>query len=176
MNLSKLFYNKINIVDLFAGCGGLSEGFEKVQGYNSLAFVEWEKYPCLTLKKRLKEKWGYNDIDRKVLNFDIQRTNELINGWTDYAYGKHDGLKSVIGSQNVNMIIGGPPCQAYSIAGRVRDENGMKYDYRNYLFEAFLEIVNIFKPELFVFENVEGILTSKPGGIPVTERISKKFY
>ncbi|OED05082.1 DNA cytosine methyltransferase, partial [Bacillus cereus] len=63
----------------------------------------------------------------------------------------------------------GPPCQAYSVAGRIRDENGMRDDYRNYLFESYLEIVRKYQPKLFVFENVPGILSAKPGGTPVTE-------
>jgi DNA (cytosine-5)-methyltransferase 1 len=73
------------------------------------------------------------------------------------------------------LIIGGPPCQAYSIAGRVRDENGMHDDYRNFLFEGYLKVVKHFRPALFVFENVEGILTAKPGGISIIDRIREGF-
>ena len=52
--------NKINVIDLFAGTGGLSDGFHKSKGYNFIAHVEWEKSECLTLRKRLREKWKYN--------------------------------------------------------------------------------------------------------------------
>ena len=55
---------KYNYIDLFAGCGGLSEGFEKSQLFEGLAFVEWEKFPCQTLKKRLVEKWKYKNTLR----------------------------------------------------------------------------------------------------------------
>ena len=73
------------------------------------------------------------------------------------------------------LIIGGPPCQAYSIAGRAQDENSMKNDYRNYLFESFIGVVNEFKPKAFVFENVPGLLSAKPGDISVTARIFDAF-
>ena len=73
------------------------------------------------------------------------------------------------------MIIGGPPCQAYSVAGRVRDENGMRDDYRNYLFEHYLNVVNRYRPKVFVFENVPGILSAAPDGTPITELIRQGF-
>ena len=115
---------KINTIDLFAGCGGLCEGFEQSGFYNTLACVEWEKAPCENLAKHLLDRWKYKDAEKRVLRFDIQRTEELFNGWDDPAYGQSDGLNSLVGNK-VDLIIGGPPCQAYSIAGRVRDENGM---------------------------------------------------
>ena len=73
------------------------------------------------------------------------------------------------------MIIGGPPCQAYSVAGRVRDENGMRDDYRNYLFEHYLSVVNRYRPKVFVFENVPGILSAAPDGTPITDLIKQGF-
>ena len=54
---------KIGLVDLFSGCGGLTDGFKKYKKFKSIAAVEWEKYPCETLKRRLKEKWGYKNAD-----------------------------------------------------------------------------------------------------------------
>ena len=75
----------------------------------------------------------------------------------------------------VDIIIGGPPCQAYSIAGRVRDENGMRDDYRNYLFEHYLNVVNRYKPKVFVFENVPGLLSAMPDGTPITDLIRQGF-
>ena len=54
--------NQFNLIDLFAGCGGLTEGFvSSGSSFNTLAVVEWEKYPLATLKKRLLSKWGYSD-------------------------------------------------------------------------------------------------------------------
>ena len=167
---------KINAIDLFAGCGGLMDGFEKSNFYDTLACVEWEKAPCDNLKKRLKEKWNYDNADEIVMRFDIQRTRELFNGWeNDIEYGNGKGLDTLIGSNKLDVIIGGPPCQAYSIAGRVRDKDGMKNDYRNYLFESYLKVVDRYKPKFFVFENVPGILSASPDGKPIIERITERF-
>ncbi len=68
-------------------------------------------------------------------------------------------------SGGIDLIIGGPPCQAYSVAGRVRDENGMRDDYR-LSFEHYLNVVNRYRPKFFVFENVPGILSAAPDGTP----------
>jgi len=166
---------KINIVDLFAGCGGLTEGFLQTNMYKTLAAVDWEFPTIQTLKKRLNTRWDY-DLDlNNILHFDIQRTEELINGYYDAKYGKSKGLDKIIGKQKVNIIIGGPPCQAYSIAGRVRDGNGMQDDYRNFLFESYVKMVAYYQPKIFVFENVEGLLSAKPGGLPIIKRIREAF-
>ena len=154
----------LNSIELFAGCGGLLDGFEQSKKYNLLAAVEWESAPCENLIRRLTDRWGMKDASKRVLQFDIQRTDELINGWkNDSSYGTGCGLDSIVGHKKVDVIVGGPPCQAYSIAGRVRDENGMRDDYRNYLFESYLRVVNHYRPKAFLFENVPGILTARPG-------------
>lgn len=168
--------NKLKYIDLFAGAGGLSEGFMQTNMYNEIAAVEWLKQPAETLRNRLKNKWKIKDADKRVLNFDISRENELINGWNDKRYGIGIGLDKLIKlSGGIDVIIGGPPCQAYSIAGRVRDANGMKNDYRNYLFEHYLNIVKRYHPKAFVFENVPGMLSAKPDGELITEKIKRGF-
>lgn len=167
---------KINTIDLFAGCGGLCEGFEQSGHYNTLACVEWEKAPCINLAKHLSDKWKYKNAEQMVLRFDIQRTEELFAGWSDKEYGENIGLDKVVDNKNVDLIIGGPPCQAYSIAGRVRDENGMRDDYRNFLFESYIKVVKHYKPKAFVFENVPGILSAKPTGEPIINVIKKTFF
>lgn len=163
-------------IDLFAGCGGLGDGFEATKSYKGLAHVEWEAIAAKTLEKRLSSRWGLVDAASKVLVFDIQRIHELINGWDDPDFGSSRGLKYNLGKyKKIDVLIGGPPCQAYSIAGRVRDVNGMHDDYRNFLFESYIEVMKWAKPDVFVFENVLGILSASPGGISIIDRIHKSF-
>lgn len=177
----------ISFIDLFAGCGGLSEGFYQ-QGYKGLAHVEWESPMVNTLRFRLENKWNHSkeEAKKRVIKFDIQKTDELIFGnWSedtkrDYLLENSNciaerGLSGLIHNEEVDVIIGGPPCQAYSIAGRAQDPNSMKDDYRNYLFESFVKVVEYFKPKIFVFENVPGILSACPGNEPVMERIYNAF-
>jgi len=169
---------KLNIIDLFAGCGGLTEGFESIHLFDTLACIEWDESSALTLAKRLKERWNYSDADKRVLRFDVQRTKELFSGWNDKEFGVGVGLDKLVdqnGNGRVDLIVGGPPCQAYSIAGRIRDENGMEDDYRNFLFEKYIEIVSHFNPKIIVFENVPGMLSATPGGVSIVERIHERF-
>ncbi len=178
---------KLTFIDLFAGCGGLSEGFYN-QGLKGLAHVEWEMPMVNTLRNRLVKRWNYTSEDSRktVIHFDIQRTEELFKGnWTEEtlaAYSKTNsedviskGLDGVINDSKVDLIIGGPPCQAYSIAGRAQDANSMKTDYRNFLFESFVKVVDHYRPKVFVFENVPGMLSAKPGDRFVIERICEAF-
>jgi DNA (cytosine-5)-methyltransferase 1 len=148
------------------------------------------------LINRLKKKWNIQDAEERVMCFDIQREEELFHGWEDDSvsptseilpngkksryktgpYGKGKGLDYFVEKANgIDIIIGGPPCQAYSVAGRVKDGNGMKDDYRNYLFEHYLSVVNRYKPKVFIFENVPGMLTAIPDGTPITSLIRKGF-
>ena len=179
---------KYTFIDLFAGCGGLSEGFLQTGRFRGLAHVEWEKPMVDTLRNRLITQWNesVDEAKKRVILFDIQKTQELVYGnWSDESnekYGsensdtvKKSGLKGIIGKQKVDLIIGGPPCQAYSIHGRATDKDSMNNDYRNYLFESFCKVVDVFRPKVFVFENVGGLLSAKPGGIPVRKRIYDAF-
>ncbi len=178
---------KYTFIDLFAGCGGLSEGFLQTGLFEGLAHIEWETPMVNTLRQRLVDKWNHNvdDAQKRVIKFDIQKTDELISGqWSNETKAKYEkenhpdivskGLNGLVGD-TVDLIIGGPPCQAYSIAGRAQSPTGMKFDYRNYLFESFVKIVEAFKPKAFVFENVPGLLSACPGDIPVRCRIFDAF-
>ena len=132
---------KYTFIDLFAGCGGLSEGFLQTNRFQALAHVEWEKPMVDTLRNRLVTKWKESEQSarKKVIHFDIQKTDELLHGnWSKESvdqYGatnddfvKLFGLKELVGDSHVNLIIGGPPCQAYSIHGRATDKNSMNDD------------------------------------------------
>lgn len=187
---------KYKFIDLFAGCGGLEDGFLQSGRYEDIAAVEWLQPQVKTLIKRLETKWGIRDASDRVMCFDIQRENELFHGWSydDKAPRNEtlpDGKKSryktgpyqtgkgldyfVNQSGGIDVIIGGPPCQAYSVAGRVRDGKGMRDDYRNYLFEHYLSVVNRYKPKVFIFENVPGMLSATPDGTPITQLIREGF-
>lgn len=146
-------------IDLFAGCGGLSEGFYRL-GYNALAHVEINHWACETLRKRMAY-YGYSDTDKSVIETDI--TNENIIKTID----------DVVSGKDVDVIIGGPPCQAYSTAGRVRNGEGMSKDPRNFLFESYVHILNHFLPKFFVFENVTGLLSAKANDEYVFPKIIK---
>ena len=163
---------KIKFIDLFAGCGGLFDGFMQSGMYEPVASVEWEKAPVEVLKNRLKTKWNIENPDKEVIRFDIQREEELFNGFDDPEYGKHIGLDSLVDEKKgIDIVIGGPPCQAYSVAGR--NAGRMKGDYRNYLFEHYISVINRYQPKLFVFENVPGMLSAMPDGTPITDLIRR---
>jgi len=166
---------QMNIIDLFAGCGGLLDGILQSGYYNPIASVEWVKAPVETLKNRLKTKWKIEDADTSVIRFDMQRVDELLNGFSnDPEYGSHPGLDQIIGDRIIDGIIGGPPCQAYSVAGRVSvKQTAEQPDYRNYLFEYYLKIVDKYRPKFFIFENVPGMLSAMPDGTPITDLIRR---
>jgi len=149
--------NKLNFIDLFAGCGGLSEGFYR-QGFRALAHVEYNHWACETLRTRMKH-YGYDDWNESVLEVDITRDDILTL------------LEKSVSGKTVDIIIGGPPCQSFSSLGRAKDENGMNDDPRNYLFESYVKVLNHFLPKVFVFENVTGILNAEPNGVKIIDAI-----
>lgn len=152
---------KYSFVDLFAGCGGLSEGFYK-EGFKALAHVEINKYACETLKTRMKF-YGYENVEEEVLNVDItsDNINEIIDG--------------AVKDRTVDLIVGGPPCQAYSTLGRAKDGNAMQNDPRNFLFESYIKVLHHLNPKIFVFENVTGLLTAKLSNKLILETILEKL-
>jgi DNA (cytosine-5)-methyltransferase 1 len=179
--------NGITVLDMFAGAGGLSEGFFR-NGFNFIAHIEKDAYASKTLETRAlyhalknngmldiyyeylkgnitrdllfeETKEFSNDISSGVFNVEISEKTEksLINGIQERMKKDH--------IQKVDVMIGGPPCQAYSIAGRSRDPNGMKEDPRNYLYHHYISFLKKFKPDFFIFENVPGIFSAKKGDI-----------
>ena len=150
---------KFTFIDLFAGCGGLSEGFYR-EGFKALAHVEWNHWACETLRTRMRH-YGYKDVDKAVIEADIT-SNDIIKKISDAAQ-----------NEVPDVIIGGPPCQAYSTAGRVRDGEKMANDSRNFLFESYVKILEHFKPKFFVFENVTGILSAQAKGKKIFPEVIK---
>lgn len=152
---------RYNFIDLFAGCGGLSEGFYR-QGFNALAHIEIDHAACETLKTRMNY-YGYEDAEKSVLEADI----------TDSDIVKR--ISEVVGDNEVDIIIGGPPCQSFSTLGKAKDNNNMQDDPRNYLFENYVKVLNYFKPKFFVFENVTGLLDTKIKGKRIFGLILKRL-
>ena len=148
---------KFTFIDLFAGCGGLSEGFYR-QGFEALAHVEFDKAACETLRERMRH-YGYAHPDREVIEHDITAKDIIAR------------IDAAVDGREVDVIIGGPPCQAYSTAGRARDPEGMAKDPRNFLFESYVKILNHYKPKFFVFENVTGILTACVEGKSIIKQV-----
>lgn len=150
---------KYTFIDLFAGCGGLSEGFYR-QGFKALAHVEIDHWACETLRTRMKF-YGYKDYNREVIEHDITSDDIL------------KRIDNAVNGRTVDIIIGGPPCQAYSTAGRVRDGKRMASDPRNYLFESYVKILEYYSPKFFVFENVTGLLSAQVKNAPIFPKVLK---
>lgn len=165
------------IIDLFAGAGGLSEGFVQA-GFTPIAHVEMDKDACNTLKTRccyhyLKSK-GQLDIYYQYLKGAISRDSlysrvpdyvikavinvEISNDTIEYTFNK---INELANGRPIDMIIGGPPCQAYSLLGRHRKE--MEDDPRTLLYLQYGKFLEEFSPKGFIFENVPGLLSAKKG-------------
>jgi len=125
---------KLNFIDLFSGCGGLSKGME-MAGMNCLLGVDHDE----------------NSITTFLANHDNAKA---------YLGDIHDldseMLKGLIGDQKVDVIVGGPPCQGFSTAGRGKND-----DPRNSLFMQFVRVVDLYKPQVLLIENVTGLLAKK---------------
>jgi DNA (cytosine-5)-methyltransferase 1 len=166
----------MNLIDLFAGAGGLSEGFIR-EGYKPVAHVEMNSDACDTLRTRLafhylkkKKLLGQysaylkSEISRDALWGSIPQelyTSVMNTEISDLTINNiFQNIDERLDSAKVDIIIGGPPCQAYSLVGRSRDPNRMKGDKRNFLFRYYAEFLKRYKPRYFVFENVLGLLTA----------------
>jgi len=129
----------VKIIDLFSGCGGLSLGFIE-NGFDVFKAVEFNEEIADTYKK------NHPEID--VIVDDIKNVDH----------------SNIFSAGCADVIIGGPPCQGFSMAGaRIRE--GFIGDPRNYLFKHYFNIVKAVKPKVFIIENVKGIMTMEGGKI-----------
>jgi DNA (cytosine-5)-methyltransferase 1 len=170
---------KLTFIDLFAGAGGLSEGFKRAE-FEPIAHVEMDEAACYTLKTRtayhhLKNTNQY-DIYTDYLKGLINREElyshvpaEMMDSVINLPIGGennpviHKRIEKLLKGRSVDLIIGGPPCQAYSLVGRARSKDGMKGDQRNYLYVQYAKYLEKYQPKLFVFENVLGLKSAGSG-------------
>lgn len=133
--------HKLKVIDLFAGCGGFSVGFEKA-GYEIVKAVEFDKEIASSYCHNHPQTLMYAEDIGKIVDEDHFKRGEA------------------------DIIIGGPPCQGFSMAGaRIREKNAFMNDPRNYLFRHYVNVVRLVRPKIFVFENVKGILSMDKGEI-----------
>ncbi len=181
----KLKGNGYNFIDLFAGAGGLSEGFFQA-GFNPVAHVEMNPYAAQTLETRscyyYLKKINNLDLYYSYLKGNICRT-EFIRHIPEEVLktvlcetmskqslpGIFERIDTILREDAVNqvdVIIGGPPCQAYSLVGRAQSrhmEIPMEQDPRNNLYLLYADFLKKYTPKMFVFENVMGIKSANGG-------------
>ena len=137
----------ITFLDLFAGAGGISEGF--LQSYTKDKYYDFVLASDINANCELTHRVRYNSqlgLDTDFLLEDIMSDTFL------------PDLKKKVGKKQIDVVTGGPSCQSFSLSGRRR-----KYDKRDNLFEHYLKVIEEFKPKYFVMENVKGILTKDKG-------------
>jgi DNA (cytosine-5)-methyltransferase 1 len=171
--------SKLNFIDLFAGASGMSEGFIK-SGFNPIAHIEMNEEACYTIKTRAAyhflKRNNKLDIYTNYLKGDISRDElyklipkKILNAvlhkeiTDDSIASIFEEVKTFQKGETVDLIIGGPPCQAYSLVGRARDPKNMKDDPRNKLYIQYGKFLKAFQPRAFVFENVPGLLNANKG-------------
>lgn len=137
----------MKVIDLFAGCGGMSEGFLE---------NNYEVQMAIEIDKNIAKTYALNHPNTDLKIKDINDITE----------------KELSPYKDVDVIIGGPPCQGFSMAG-ARIRNGFIDDPRNYLFKGYFNILKTIKPKYFILENVTGLLTIHNGGI--LKEIIKSF-
>lgn len=169
--------SQLNYIDLFAGAGGMSEGFIRA-GFKPIAHVEHNKAACFTLKTRqsyhfLRENKNEH-FYHSYLKGEISRNklysyvpSKLLNSVINKEIGKDNTsifriLDAILNGNTIDLIIGGPPCQAYSYLGRAALKH-KKEDSRNTLYIHYGRFLNRYKPKVFVFENVPGLITAGEG-------------
>lgn len=174
-----------NFIDLFAGAGGLSEGFIQA-GFNPIAHVEMNAFAAQTLAtrsayyylkqtKQLKIYYRYlcGEITRddfmKLIPNHISKTvicETMSDDTLPEIFKTIDGIMKLRNIQGVDVVVGGPPCQAYSLVGRAQSKHmlhPMSEDPRNGLYKLYARVLKRYQPKMFVFENVMGISSANNG-------------
>jgi DNA (cytosine-5)-methyltransferase 1 len=136
----------MTFIDLFSGCGGLSYGLE-MAGHQCLLGVDMDAHAIKSFQR--------NHPDAAAWTGDIKKLDPRT-------------LKNLIGTQKVDMVVGGPPCQGFSTVGK-----GVVEDDRNQLFRQFVRVVKETKPRVVLFENVTGLVAKK--NAPILKKIFKMF-
>lgn len=183
---------KYNFIDVFSGAGGLSEGFFNCN-FNPVAHIEMNSYATETLKTRscyyylkrtnnlayyyeylrgnVTKEELYMSVPEEVLATVIDE--EISDRTYKKIFEKIDKIMQQDGIGEIDVLIGGPPCQAYSLVGRASAPGRMDDDPRNDLYIQYARFLNKYRPKMFVFENVPGMLTAKEGVI--WKRIRKRL-
>ena len=179
--------NEFTVLDVFSGAGGLSEGFFR-EGFEFISHIDKDKNALMTLETRsiyhALSRAGMEDTYFRYISGDISRqdllkecklqSEQISSGIINIEFNsitkdkirlEIDKCRRKSNFKKVDVIIGGPPCQAYSPAGMSRDPQRMQNDTRNYLYRYYLGIIKSFKPAIFVFENVPGMKSAKGGDI-----------
>lgn len=185
---------QFNIIDLFSGAGGLTEGFFQ-NSYSFAGHLEKDQYASDTLKTRMlfhrlktRDKEIYYDyLQQKITREDLfsffsdNYENDTLLLRDEITSQNESDIINIIkqaknesGNPDTDLIIGGPPCQAYSTIGRGRLPGKMPEDPRNFLFRHYLKFLETFNPRMFVFENVPGIRSARKGEVFST--ITRSFH
>lgn len=183
----------LNIIDLFSGAGGLTEGFRNTEFFNLIAHVEMDHSASKTLKLRdayyyLKEKKNLNlyyDYITGKISHDIffsKIPEHVVSKVINVGIGEEtiEKIFSTIDvnrdSQKIHGIIGGPPCQAYSTIGRSQNKKIKEKDERIYLYKYYIKFLERYNPDFFIFENVKGLLSFKDlDGQKLFDKIINEF-
>ena len=199
--------SSIPVIDVFAGPGGLNEGFSSLSVpdaepvFSTMASIEMDPTACKTLRLRaavrkathdlgtfpsaylrfLEQRMSFDELlrdpsftnayavaEKEVHQFELARrtradSDALIRG----------ALGSSLTSDDPWVLIGGPPCQAYSLAGRSRRTNDLSFqdDHKHTLYKEYLNVIKKFRPPVFVMENVKGMLSSQHSGAGIFQAI-----
>jgi DNA (cytosine-5)-methyltransferase 1 len=189
--------SKFFTVDLFAGCGGISEGFHQA-GFSTVAQIEMHPPACETLRTRqifyelvkkqradLYERYVRDEITRENIFSEFDDIREAVSHRVIQETLSEESIQSVIGkirdsmkfhgAENINVFLGGPPCQPYSIINRARIlKNGDPLN-RNYLYEHYLTLMREFRPDVFIYENVPGLFSVRDRGQKIFEKLLDDF-